>query len=104
GIILSHGFHRLLRTIVRINPCNPRLKFLVTSGAATTKVVIDNAFQNPIEAHVGPEPDKLADLRDVRHASRHVLKSFLVRLVVRHKHDLRIRMRDLLYAFGELEY
>src|SRR5215213_3997903 len=59
----------------------------VTGGATAAEVVIHDALENSIEADLGTEANKLADFRDIRHAARHVLESFLVRLVVRHKHD-----------------
>src|SRR5689334_14987534 len=71
----------------------------LAGSTPSSQVVIDYFFENPIEAHLGAKADKLADLRNIRHATRHVLESFFVSFIVRHKHDFGIGVGKLFDAF-----
>ena len=78
---------------------------LVSVGASSElpSHVGDGVGQDVLKSMPRSPTSQRLDLRDVRHAAAHVLKSLLVRLVVGHQLDLGARARLLHDGLGQFE-
>ena len=65
--------------------------------------MVDDPGENLVESDLRFVPDQVADLRQVRHAARHVLEPGLVGLIVRNLHDLGSPAGEVANPFSQLE-
>src|SRR6185436_2715884 len=77
------------------------IEALISPGRSPRADVVDHAREDLVELHLRLVADEGADLRDVRHAARHVLEAGLVRLIVRDGHDLRAAAGHRLDLLGQ---
>src|SRR5438132_2499017 len=65
-------------------------------------VILDDRIENFREVHRGLVAGELTDLREIGHATRHVLEPLLVGLLVRHEHDGGLARRLLFHEVREV--